>query len=105
MRIAKTNANLKLPVNKRVTVENTYHDTNQTDKTREQKLRREAAIIGEHDHWEGEESLNITNNNLLIKFTKTQEIFPSVTWVLNILLTTVATSESVEKAISKEHTA
>ena len=39
----------------------TYHDTNQIDKAREQKLRWEAAIIGEvkrkyecelHEHWE-----------------------------------------------------
>ena len=27
--------------------EYTYHDTNQTDKAREQKLRREAVVIGE----------------------------------------------------------
>ena len=31
MRIAKTNAILKCPVNKLSTVGNTYHDTNQTD--------------------------------------------------------------------------
>ena len=31
VRIAKTNSILKRPVNKLFTVENTYHDTNQTD--------------------------------------------------------------------------
>ena len=39
MRIAKTNTILELPLNKLVTVENTYHDTNQTDKAKEQKFR------------------------------------------------------------------
>ena len=39
VRIAKTNIILKLPVNKLVAVENTYHDTNQTDKAREQNFR------------------------------------------------------------------
>ena len=47
VRSAKTNAILKRPVNKLFTVENTYHETNQTDKAREQKRRREAAIIDE----------------------------------------------------------
>ena len=32
VRIAKTNTTLKCPVNKLFTVENTYHDTKQTDK-------------------------------------------------------------------------
>ena len=41
--------------------------------------------------------MNITKNNLLIRFDKTQEIFPSVNQVLSILLTTAATSESVER--------
>ena len=45
VRIAKTNAILKRPVKKLFTVENTYHDTNQTDKAREQKLKREAASL------------------------------------------------------------
>ena len=49
-----------------------------------------------------EESLNITNINLLNRFNKTQEIFPSVNRVLSILLTTAATSASVERANSKE---
>ena len=39
VRIAKTNAILKRPVNKLFTFENTYHDTNQTDKASKQKLR------------------------------------------------------------------
>ena len=33
VRIAKTNTILKRPVNKLFAVENTYHDTNQTDKS------------------------------------------------------------------------
>ena len=47
VRIAKSNTILKRPLNKLFTVENTYHDTDQTNKEREQKLRREAAVIGE----------------------------------------------------------
>ena len=39
VRIEKTNTILKRPVNKLFAVENTYHDTNQTDKAREQKFR------------------------------------------------------------------
>ena len=46
MRIEKTNTILKRPVTKLFTVENTYHGTSQTDKAREQKLRRETAVIG-----------------------------------------------------------
>ena len=49
-----------------------------------------------------EESLNITNINLLVRFNKTREIFPSVTRVLSILLTTAGTSASVERQNSKE---
>ena len=45
--IAKANTILKCPVNKLFPIENTYQDTDQTDKAREQKLRREAAVIGE----------------------------------------------------------
>ena len=61
-RIKKTNAILKRPVNKLFPTEYTYHDTNQTDKAREQKLRQEAAVFDEikrkydyqlRDHWEG----------------------------------------------------
>ena len=47
MTIKRANAILKRPVNKLFVTEYTYHDTNQTDKAREQKLRREAAVIGE----------------------------------------------------------
>ena len=43
-------------------------------------------------------SLNITNMNLLMKFDKTREIFPTVTRVLNIFLTTSAISANVERA-------
>ena len=45
----------------------------------------------------GGRSLNITNMNLLIRLNKTREIFPSVTRVLRILLTTSAISASVER--------
>ena len=45
IRIAKTNAILKRPVNKLFPVENTYHNTNQRDKARGQKLVKEAARI------------------------------------------------------------
>ena len=47
------------------------------------------------------ESLNISY--LLVRFNKTWEVFLSVTRVLSILLTTAATSESVERVNSKEH--
>ena len=47
VRIKKTNAILKRPVNELFPIEYTFHDTNQTDKASEQKLRWEAAIIGE----------------------------------------------------------
>ena len=49
-----------------------------------------------------EESLNITNVNLLVRFNKTQEIFPSVTRVLSIFLTTATSSASVESVNYKE---
>ena len=39
VRTAKTNTILKRPVKKLFVVENTYHETNQTDKAREQKFR------------------------------------------------------------------
>ena len=49
------------------------------------------------------ESLNIANINLLVIFSKTREIlFPSVTRVLSILLTTAVTSASAEMVNSKE---
>ena len=47
MRIKKANAILKSLGNKLHPTEYTYHDTNQTDKARDQKLRREAAVIDE----------------------------------------------------------
>ena len=43
-----------------------------------------------------EEHLNIAKINLLVRFNKTREIFLSVTRVLSMLLTTVATNASVE---------
>ena len=49
-----------------------------------------------------EESLSITNINLLVRFSKTREMFSSVTQVLSILLTTAATSASAERVNSKE---
>ena len=45
--MAKTNTILKRPVKKLFIVKNTYNDTNQTDKAKGQKLRREAALTGE----------------------------------------------------------
>ena len=47
MRMAKTNTILKRRVNKFFTIKNTYHDTNPTDKAKEQNLRQEAGVIGE----------------------------------------------------------
>ena len=49
-----------------------------------------------------EESLNIRNINHLIRFNKTREMFPSITRVLNVLLTAAATSASIERVSSKE---
>ena len=48
-----------------------------------------------------EESLNITNINLLVIFNKAQEIFTNANRVLIILLT-AATSASVERVNSKK---
>ena len=45
--MAKTYTMIKRPVNKVFTVKNTYHDTNQADKAREQKIRQEPAVIAE----------------------------------------------------------
>ena len=87
VRIKKTNAIHKRPVNKLFLIDYTYQDTNQTD-SREQKLRLEAALIGKI--------------NLLIRFSKTREIFPSVIRVLSILLITAATSASIQRVNSKE---
>ena len=49
-----------------------------------------------------EKSFSIANINLLVTFNETREIFLSVTRVLSILLTTAATSASVERVNSKE---
>ena len=46
MRIKQANAILKRPVNKLFPAEYTYHDTNQTDKAKEQKLRWKTAVSG-----------------------------------------------------------
>ena len=111
MRIKKTNAILNRLVNKLFPTEYKYHDTNQTDKAREQKLRRGAAVIGELKRnmtvnyvniGKEEESSSTANINLLVRFDKTRGIFPSVTRVLSILLTTAATSANAEKVNSKE---
>ena len=48
-----------------------------------------------------EESLNIANINISFRFNKTRGIFPSFTRVLSSLLTTAATSASVERPNSK----
>ena len=80
VRIKKSNAILKRPVNKLFPIEYTY-DTNQTDKAREQMLRWEAAANGELKRkyvncvniGREEESLDITNINLLLRFNKTRE--------------------------------
>ena len=82
VRMVKANTILKRLVNKLFTVKNTYHDNNQTDQTREQKLRPEAAVSGELKMkymnvncviiGRGQESLNITNINILIRFYKAQ---------------------------------
>ena len=45
VRIEEANAILKRLVNKLFSTEYSYHNTKQTDKTREQKLRREAAVV------------------------------------------------------------
>ena len=46
-RFKKGNEILKRLVNKLFPTEDTYHETNRIDQAREQKLRREAAVIGE----------------------------------------------------------
>ena len=49
-----------------------------------------------------EESMNITNISLLVRFNKALEIFPSVTRLLSIFLTAAATRASAEGVNSKE---
>ena len=80
VRIKKANPIFKRPVNKFYPTEYIYHDTNQTDKEREQKLGRESAVI---DELKGnmavnyvnikreEEYLNIASINVLVRFNKT----------------------------------
>ena len=46
--------------------------------------------------------MNITDINLLNRFNKIREIFPSVTRGLSILLTTAGTRASVERVNTKE---
>ena len=47
MRIKIASAILKRLVNKLFRIEYAYHETNQTDEAKEQKLRWEATVIGE----------------------------------------------------------
>ena len=47
MRIKKANAILKSPINKFFPTEYTCHDTNQTNRVGEQKLRWKVVVIGE----------------------------------------------------------
>ena len=49
-----------------------------------------------------EESLNIANINLLVRFNKVREIFHSVTRVLSIRQTVAATSANAKRVNSKE---
>ena len=44
VKTVKADTIVKRPINKLFTIENTYHDTNQTDKAREQKLREEEDV-------------------------------------------------------------
>ena len=44
VKTAKTDTILKRPINKFFTIENTYHDTKQTDKARKQKFREEEDV-------------------------------------------------------------
>ena len=53
----------------------------------------------------GREEESLDTENLLIIFDKTRKIFPSITQVLSIFLTTAATSASVERVNSKERVA
>ena len=49
-----------------------------------------------------EDSLNITNMNLLNRINKARQLLPSVTRILRILLTATATSAIVERVNAKE---
>ena len=98
MRIAKTNTIPKRPANKLFTVDNTFHDTNQIGQAREQKLRPKENIWMLTD-WTlgGGEVFEHYKINLWIRFNKIGEIFPSITRVLSIFLTTADTSPIVER--------
>ena len=50
-------------------------------------------------------TLNMANMNILIRFTKTREIFPSVTQILSISLIASATRASVEREKFKKREA
>ena len=49
-----------------------------------------------------QQSLNIANINLLVRFNKKREVFSSVARILSIPLTTPATGASKERVNSKE---
>ena len=55
--------------------------------------------------WREAEPLNIANTNLLVRFNKIREIFPSVTRVLSIIQTTAASTRNVERVNYKERLA
>ena len=99
MRIAKTNTIPKRPTNKLFTVGNTFHDTNQIVQAREQKLRPKENIWMLTD-WTlgGGEVFEHYKINLWIRFNKIGEIFPSITRVLSIFLTTADTSPIVKNS-------
>ena len=113
VRIEKANAILKHPINKLLPTEFAYHDINQTNKAKEQKLKRAAAVIDQLKRktwlltaWAMEGRRAFENcKNLLVRFNKTQEIFPRVNWVSSILGTKAATSASSERVNSKESVA
>ena len=46
--------------------------------------------------------VDIANINLLVRFNKAREIFPSVTRVLSIFITTAATSTSMKRVNSED---
>ena len=50
------------------------------------------------------ESLNIANINLLVRFNKTPEIFPSVTRVLSILISTAITNANRKSEFQRAST-
>ena len=48
VKIAKTNTILKRPINKFLRIENTCHDTNQTDKGRKQSSEKQLYFVNEN---------------------------------------------------------